>query len=58
MNTLYKIVSMYNEIKKLFEECKTKSAIARELEVDRETVRKYLRMDVRLETNQMGAKEV
>jgi DNA-binding CsgD family transcriptional regulator len=49
---------MYNEIKKLFEEGKTKSAIARELEVDRETVRKYLRMDVRLETNQMGAKEV
>lgn len=46
MNTLYKIVSMYNEIKKLFEEGKTKSAIAREVECDRKTVRKYLRMDV------------
>ena len=48
MNTLYKIVSMYNEIKELFAEGKTKSAIARELECDRKTVRKYLRMDVNL----------
>lgn len=43
--TQYKIVTMFYEIRNLFAEGHTRSAIARKLKLDRKTVRKYLRMN-------------
>ena len=45
MKTQFKIGTMYNEIKKLFDEGHSKSAISRRLKIDRKTVRKYIGMD-------------